>query len=402
MRLATKVCLLALTAGASFYCREARATTELPAQYDARSVGLGGTGASFIENGASVFLNPAALDGIKNFALTAVVRPVQPVLTAPLAPPPMNAGVKADTSFFPLFFLGTGIRLSEHIVAGLAVYPTAGVGSTYSKAIGGQDLSMSVAQFEAAPAVSFKVIDGLSLGLSYRITYTRQAAHQPPPLAPAPTDITLDGFNYFGIQAGLYYRPADIVHLAFTYRSRVDTELTGTTEVPGAKFDTKSGFNSPNRFRLGASISPPGIPLLVAADIKYHLYSDSNQTSDVTITTPSGPGTTTQRLDWKNTLGLGVGLEYKVTPMVPVRGGYSLSQSATPESTANPFTPPPGAIHGIHLGIGVRLPAIDLDAGGIYAFASRTIDASPSNAMVLPGEYKMTTLLFSLSATYHM
>jgi long-chain fatty acid transport protein len=386
----------------TIYCREARATTELPAQYDARSVGLAGTGASFIENGASVFLNPAALDGIKTVAATIVITPVQPVLTVPLAPPPMNAPVKADTPFFPLFLAGAGFRLSDHVVAGIAVYPTAGVGSTYTKAIGGQDLSMSIAQFEAAPAVSVKIIDGLSLGLSYRITYTRQTAHQPPPLAPAPTDITLDGFNYFGVQAGLYFRPAEIVHLAFTYRSRVDTDLSGTTEMGGMKFDTKSAFNSPNRFRLGASISPPGVPLLVAADIKYLMYADANQTSDVTITTPMGTQTTTQRLDWKNTLGFGLGVEYKVSPMVPVRVGYSLGQSATPESTANPFTPPPGAIQGIHLGFGLKLPMIDLDAGGMYAFASRTIDPSPSNMMVLPGEYKLTTLMFSVSATYHM
>jgi long-chain fatty acid transport protein len=401
MRIATKVWLGVWFACGSLYSREARATTELPAQYDARSVGLGGTGASFIENGASIYLNPAALDGIQNFAATVVLTPVQPVITAPLAPPPMNTPVKADTPFFPLFLAGAGVRLSDQIVAGLAVYPTAGVGSTYTKAFGGQDLSMSIAQFEAAPAVSFKIIDGLSIGLSYRITYTRQSAHQPPPFAPAPTDVTLDGFNFFGIQAGLYYRPIEIVHLAFTYRSRVDSSLSGTTESSGVKLDTTSQFNSPNRLRLGASISPPGIPLLVAADIKYSLYADSNQTQDITVTTPNGPATATQRLDWQNTLAFGLGVEYAIVPLVAARAGYSLSQSATPESTANPFAPPPGGIHGVHLGLGLRLPLLDLDAGGMYGIVNKTIDPSPSMT-VLPGEYKMTTLIFSVSATYHM
>jgi long-subunit fatty acid transport protein len=403
MRIATKAWLGAFFVCSSLYCREARATTELPAQYDARSVGLGGTGASFIENGASVFLNPAALDGIKNVAVTAVLSPTQPVITAPLLPPPMNTPVKADGTFFPLFLAGVGLRLSDQFVLGLAVYPTAGVGSTYSKAFGGQDLSMSIAQFEAAPALSYKIVDGLSLGLSYRITYTRQSAHQPPtPPAMAPADITLDGFNYFGLQAGLYYRPLDIVHLAFTYRTRVDTEVSGTTESGGMSIDTKSKFNSPHRFRLGASISPPGVPLLVAADMRYSLYADSNETQEITVATPTGPGTTIQRLDWKNTLTFGLGVEYAIVPLVAARVGYSLSQSATPESTANPFAPPPGAIHAIHLGFGLKLPLIDLDAGGFYGFANKTIDPSPSNMMVIPGEYKLTTLLFAVSATYHM
>jgi long-subunit fatty acid transport protein len=166
--------------------------------------------------------------------------------------------------------------------------------------------------------------------------------------------------------------------------------------------DTKSGFNSPNRFRLGASISPKHIPLLVSADIKYHLYADSNQTSDLTVTTPAGPSTTTQRLDWKNTLGIGLGVECTLIPLVAIRVGYSLSQSATPESTANPFTPPPGAIHGAHLGFGLRLPAFDIDAAGMYAYASKTINPSPTNVNVIPGDYTMTTLLFALSATFHM
>jgi long-chain fatty acid transport protein len=401
MRIATKVWLAAFFSCGSLYCREAHATTELPAQYDARSVGLGGTGASYIENGASVFLNPAALDGIKTFALTAVVSPVQPVLTAPLVAP--NTSVKADGTFFPLFLAGAGFRLSDQIVAGLAVYPTAGMGSTYSKAFGGQDLSFSVAQFEASPAVSFKIIDGLSLGLSYRITYSRQSMHQPAmPPATAPTDLTLDGFNFFGIQAGLYFRPLDSVRLAFTYRSRVDSTLSGGTEMGGVKFDTESQFNSPHRFRLGASISPPGVPLLFAADVRYSLYADSNQTQEVIVKTPMGSMTTLQRLDWKNTLGLGLGVEYTIVPLVAARIGYSMTQSATPESTANPFAAPPGALHAGHLGLGLKLPMVDLDAGGSYGIANRTINPSPSTMMVLPGEYKMTSLLFSLSATYHM
>jgi long-subunit fatty acid transport protein len=137
--MATKRLLAGFFACGFLYCREANATTELPAQYDARALGLGGTGASFIENGSSVFLNPAALDGIKTFAVTAVLAPVQPVLTVPLPSGPMsvNPAVTADAPFFPLFLAGAGFRLSDRFVAGIAVYPTAGVGSTYKKAIAG-------------------------------------------------------------------------------------------------------------------------------------------------------------------------------------------------------------------------------------------------------------------------
>jgi hypothetical protein len=125
--------------------------------------------------------------------------------------------------------------------------------------------------------------------------------------------------------------------------------------------DTTSGFNSPTD--SAGRVVFTQAPSLIAADLKYQLYADSNQTLDTTVNTPAGPSTTSQPLNWKNTLGIGLGVECTLIQLVPIRIGYSLSQSATPESTANPFTPPPGAIHGAHFGVGLRLiPALDIDA----------------------------------------
>jgi long-subunit fatty acid transport protein len=281
------------------------------------------------------------------------------------------------------------------------VYPASGFGATYSKAIEGQDLSLSVAQFEASPALSFEVTKGLSLGLAYRFTYTRETAHQPAPGSTIANDLALDGVNLFGLHAGVYYRPIDALHLAFTYRTRVDSKISGTTERAGSKYDTTSQFNTPHRFRLAASVTPPGVPLLIAIDARYLLYADSNETTDIIVDTPIGKLTTTQRLDWRNTFTIGTGVEYKIASMVAARVGYSLSQSATPDSTANAFTPPPGVIHGFHFGAGLQVSAVDIDIGGAYAASSRRVPGNTEN-MVLPGEYQMKTLVFALSATYRL
>jgi long-subunit fatty acid transport protein len=404
MRQATKVLLAACVTCGVLEHSEASASTDPPGLYDARGVALGGTGSSYIENGASVYLNPAALDGIKTFAGTLTLSPIKSTLKTPVMGPPPASPVKSDSSFFPLFLAGAGFRLSDRIVAGLAVYPTAGFGATYKNITPtGDELSFSIAQIEASPAVSVKVAEGLSLGLGYRITYTHESAHTPAtgPMMPA-ADLTLNGTSFFGLHAGVYYRPTDDLHLAFTYRSRVSSSLSGTTESGGAKLDTKSDFSAPDRFRVGASYALLDKQLFLAADVKYLLYSVSNKTLDTTVTTPGGPVTQSQRLDWKDVIAFGLGVEYAVVPVVAIRAGYSLSTSATNETAPSPFTPPPGLLHGIHAGAGLKLPLLDLDLGGDYTFGSKTIAANPSYPIVVPGEYSMGTLLLAVSGTYHM
>src|SRR3954469_20267762 len=101
MQRATRIVAGASIALGSLLTRNAQATTDLPGQYDARAVAIGGTGSSYVENGASVFLNPATLDGIKTFAGTLAIAPIRTTLTSPLAGP--ETSVKSDSPFFPLF-----------------------------------------------------------------------------------------------------------------------------------------------------------------------------------------------------------------------------------------------------------------------------------------------------------
>jgi long-subunit fatty acid transport protein len=395
MRIAAKAWLAAVMTSGAFVAHEAQATTELQGLYDARSVAMGGTGSSFIENGASVYLNPATLEGVKSFTVTAAITPVKQQISAPFTP---GNSVTSDTPIFPMFLAGAGFRISERFVAAIGVYPTQRFGASYS--VNGQELSANLTQLEVAPAVSFKVVDMLSLGLSYRITYTTQSGHQS--TAASSADFSVDGTNAFGIQAGVYFRPLDMLHLALTYRSRVDTTLTGTTEAGGAKYDTTTSFNAPNAFRLGASVALPVIPVTVAADLKYLLYADSNESVDTTRTGPMGSTTTTSRLDWTNSVGLGIGAEVMLISILAIRAGYSYTQSATPATTAGPFAAPPGDIHGLHFGLGVDLKLVDVGVGGMYAVSSKTLAADPAAPTVVPGDYKMETLLIGASATLHM
>jgi hypothetical protein len=54
-----------------------------------------------------------------------------------------------------------------------------------------------------------------------------------------------------------------------------------------------------------------------------------------------------------------------------------------------------------HAGTGLRLPALDLDLGGIYSYGKNTVASPAPDSGAAPGEYGATVLIVSLSATFH-
>lgn len=366
---------------------------------------MAGTGATFLHNGASVFHNPAGLDGIDSFAITGVISPFVPKTTAPVEGP--NDSSSTDFMVVPLFLAGGGYRIAEPVVLGLAIYPQTGFGAKFSdvQVLGGENLEFTAAIFEAAPALSFRIAEGLSVGASYRITYAQQKTSLMAPVfdpmagMPVPTRLEseLSGTNFLGFQLGASYAATEDLHLAATFRSKVTTEVTGSTTMFGQDFDTTSEVSTPHRLLLGAHHEFMDDRLLLALNLKYLFYAGSNDEVDTTVETPMGDQTTTQEFGWKNVPAFGLGAEYMATEMVPVRLGYSFSLSATPEENANPFAPAPSPIHGLHAGTGVRMDSLDLDLGGQYVLQRG--EAEPSGG--LPGAYEFDAFVVSLSATYH-
>jgi long-subunit fatty acid transport protein len=395
----------AVVAGFTLVAPNVNASPELAAQYDARSVGMAGTGAAFLHNGASVFHNPAGLDGIEQLAVTGVVSPFQPKGTVPLEAP--NDSSSSEFQVIPLFLLGGGYRLTDRLVLGLAAYPSTGFGAKFAnvQALGGEAISFETVLIEVAPAASFQIADGLSIGASYRITYAQQITDLVVPVfdpaagspVPTRTESNLTGTDFVAFGFGVSYAPNANLKLAATYRTQVTTELSGTTTINGQEFDTTSEASAPHRLQLEASHQLFDDRLLVAASFKYLFYEGSNDQVTTVVQTPGGPQSNVLDLNWKNVPGFALGTEYLVTDDVPLRLGYSVAKSATPSANANPFAPGPGWTHGIHGGGGLRMDAFDLDFGAQYLIARGT--AEPSTG--LAGDYDFDGLVASLSATYH-
>ena len=382
--------ILGLGASACFSSL-ARATTEPPTALDARAMAMGSTSVAHVHNGAAVFHNAAALHEVQSLTLTAVLAASRITQTAPLVP---NGSSESNPATVPLFLAGGGYRLSPKFVLGLAAFTTGGFGGTYDTP--GGDLKAELGAMELSPTLTYSITEKLAVGVGYRVTYAMQKLEQPgiPGMAPG-AEIDLSGLNFAGFHAGVYFRPIDSVKLGFAYRSKVTVELDGTTRVAGQEIDTTSEFAFPHAFKLGAAVEVLEDSLVLAAELRYLMHSEANER----IVTETDMGDVVQTLDWEDSTGFGVGAEYFVLPILPVRAGYLVTMSATPEERPAPFFPAPGAQQSIHLGAGVRLPNVDLDIGGFYSWGGK--DVSDPEPPALPGEYTMNVVAASVSATYH-
>jgi len=375
------------------------ASTEPPGAYDGRSLAMGGTGAAYIHDPAAVYHNPAGLAGIERFSATLDFTGFSPRYTTPLNGD--QTSVKSDSTIYPFFLVGAAYRLMDRVVVGVAAYETAMFGSGYSKvaSLGGQDLNLEILFIEAAPTVAVTIVDHFSVGLGYRLTYARESYHAPTGSGTV-ADQVLTGTNFAGFHAGLHYQPDPDWQFGLTYRSQVTASLSGNTTVSNAQgsqmLPTVSSVSSPHVFRFGVSHALLDGKALVAMDLKYLLYSLSNK--QLVVTTRGG--STTMPLNWQDVLSASVGFEYRLSNWA-LRAGYAISQSATPDSTAGYFTVPPGVINSFHAGLGFLYDYWEFDLGGLYAFAGKD-NLQPQDSQSAAGRYHLDTIIFALSATFHL
>ncbi|MEZ4270558.1 MAG: outer membrane protein transport protein [Myxococcota bacterium] len=320
------------------------ATTEIPALFDGRPIGMAGAAAALVDNATAVYENPAAMDQIEYLSVTAGVSPFRPENTVPLEGP--NTAKSTSAGFFPLFFAGGAYRLAEPLVVGLGIYPVAGTGAQYSDVslIGGEDLEFGIVLLEASMPVSVRLTKWLSVAMGWRVTFMNIQSSNIDPGSGAKVTQDLRGTDVASGQLALHLRPYDWLKFGLVYRSKMSIKGSGSTDVGPQSFDTDAQFSQPHALRLGVAATPIA-NLNVAADVRYLFYEESNKNIRVTTQTPAGSMTQVMPQDWQNVASVHLGAEYYIRGRVAVRLGYSATGSATPKHAANPFTTVNGSTH---------------------------------------------------------
>jgi len=416
--------------GALVFCMTsstAFANTDINGLFDARSTGMGATGVAFIDSAAAIPINPAALDQIDKLALTldGTMIVSQPQRVYVVTHPDADGGtyqnyetIRFDRTTAVLPFIGGAYRLHERVVVGAGVYPLVGSGTTnvYRPAPELRpDLEVtnksSTGLVEVGVPVSVRILDNLSVAAMWRATYLTTSSTSPlsspyiytqggPDPSYATTEVS--GWNFGGLELGLLYRPVPSLRLGLTYRSKVVVRGTGDLSVAGMELPVTAPFANPHGFRVGAAFTALQERLLLAADFKYLLYGEAFKTIDTIIVRNGMEMTNSTPTNWQNTISAHLGAEYAVLPILRVRAGYSLVQSATPKDYADARYAPPGFSHALTLGVGVAvLDSLSIDLAGVYiAYETRVENKTPTNAG--PGLYGSNAAQIAASATFRL
>jgi long-chain fatty acid transport protein len=420
-----------------FGAAEARASTEINGLFDARSGGMAGTGVAFLDSAGAVPTNPALLDQIHKVSATLDLFYIVSQPEAPYTVYHLNAAgqryqswdtIQSPPTSAVLPFIGGAFRLPgalDRVVFGTAAYPIIGQGTSAVYRSAPDELpnlqvtnKASLGFYEIGNAVSVRVLDNLSFGATWRITYMTQSVTTAVPGGP-PAGVLLDlnhnplygnidasGFNFGGYQLGLLYKPIPFLRLGFSYRSKVVVHADGKTKTENPlsgtplELDTHTSFTYPHAFRGGAAVSLLKDTLLLAVEFKYLMYAEAFKTLTTTVVNNGKPSDTVQPLYWKDSFNLLLGAEYKLG-MCRVRAGYTLVTSATNEAYAVQFMAPPGVSHLVTGGFGVELfdhLNVDLSAG--YVVLATHVDVATVNNSGI-GEYASHGGEFSLGVTYH-
>jgi len=268
-------------------------------------------------------------------------------------------------------------------------------------------------------------MDNIILGLSptiYRIT-NKMTFPQNNPLWTSGIGTAAYQFEYdlnawsFGINAGLIAEFFPELRIAVSARSGFSADMKGdarsrmlfVTDSTEESTKVKSTFEMPWIFSFGAlyTISPN---VNMNFDLQYSLWGNTskvatfdfdnqiwqNRLNQTDIT--SGINGSRFTLEYKNSLDIGAGIEYKTRSNVSYRLGYLFTQTPNTDTTYNMLYPGVDR-HTISIGAGLREGNLIFDASLIYSFGIRkdiTYVAIPN----LTGSYNYNMVMPMITLKY--
>jgi long-subunit fatty acid transport protein len=333
-----------------------------PTAYDSRSIGMGLTGVTYLDQPAALVMNPANLEGIDKLGFTINFSALLVSQRAPVRGP--NTRVDSGLGFGPLpsgFIAG---RIAPRVVFAGGIYIETGYGSSFDDVVClDGDVYGPAPDYEADnnPAtctnpepqnldVSF-FIGEFSAGFSFRAYQNIGAALGSSFYGRVKNN--LGGMGFPSLRFGFTIKPHRKVRISAMYRMYSKIKLTGTTETalfPGSapiSLDAEADWNIPHAVHFGVSYQANSHLLLAfEARAQFHGAAKSgNLNQTVTATDPAGnlpPTTIVVPFGWQNSWSAKIGFEYRFTKdFLALRLGTNIANAATTGQFAQYFTPPP-------------------------------------------------------------
>lgn len=284
------------------------------------------------------------------------------------------------------------------------------------------DYESRIRAYSISPVVAKKLTSSLSIGISGHALYSHflltdggwadsvKFVDNPSPqpdewnlyLYPYQMEEDVVGWTY-GATVGLLYQASPGVSIGATARTPMKVTLEGDVNVRSTAHEYESpkqtenfDFTFPAWAGLGLAYRNflfDGMTL--TGDVQWTQWSAVDEiVRNVGTELPNGLGTT--KLNWEDTIDLGVGLNYRLSRSISLVGGYGRVASPSPDETYN-FLLPLANRNNVSMGVRVRRDVWRFDVSLAYGIGdARQISGSAT----MDGKHLEDLLVPSLALTY--
>ena len=389
-------------------------------EHGARAMGMGGAFVAMPRDASAIYHNPAGLSFLEGANILLGSTLIAPSTTF-TGPTPSTASTDmVSQTFFPSNLYVT-YTMQNGLAFGVGVFSPYALGTEWAGNWAGRHLSVKsdLRTFYINPTISCKVSDQMSLGIGASYVLGSVVLERKLPFIPLPDGtFKLEGRGTgINFNAGIIWKPTEAISLGLTYRAETKIEFDGDATFGGIPNVDPDG---PGPIPVLTVLFPSGttgkatltMPSDLAGGIAYDVNQDlsiqaavefvgwsSYDKLEVAFDKPvAGSNTMTQTVDWKNSILVRVGGEYRLDKLT-LRAGFIYDETPQPEKAVDPVLPDADRME-LSLGFGYRLMnTVDLDIAYQYVKGSDRTVTAPTNSF--PGTYKSNASLFGLNLGFH-
>ena len=400
-------------------------------EHGAKAMGMGGAFVAQASDPSAIFFNPAGLGFQKGFSAMLGATLIMPTTTHTTLGG-VSTDMESQVFYPPNAYITYG--LDSRWSFGIGFMAPYGLGTKWPTDWPGQRLAVEteLQSFYINPAVSFRPIDELSIGVGFsyifsNVSLTRRVGVTPtitPAVPDGMVDLSADGTSY-DFSVGVLYKPVKEFSIGASYRHSAEVDYEGdatftnmpTITVPGVGpvnlqpyfpgGTGKTTITMPNQGWLGVAVSPWD-PFTMEADFQWTRWSTYEE---LAIDIPVGPvfppapfpggrplqGPSTSVKNWYDVFIARVGGEYR-WEKVALRLGVIYDFTPQPTKSVEPLLPDASRWEGT-IGLGYKFSkafAVDI-AYQFIMFQDRVLTADQNS---FPGTYESSANLFGLDLTY--
>lgn len=233
---------------------------------------------------------------------------------------------ESDSNYFLVPEFGYNKMVNPNLALGITVYGNGGMNTNYPEIPGAGtnmfgetgSLGVDLMQLIVAPTAAYKIAPGHSIGISPLLGYQRFKAEG----VGGPTESYDSAFGY-GVRVGYMGKITPTVSIGAAYASKMNFEKF---DKYNWLFAEQGDFDIPENYNLGVAWqATPAVKL--ALDYQRINFSKVNSVGNSVTDgmggfNPNGPG-----FGWDDVKVWKLGMEYKYSPKLTMRAGYSHANS---------------------------------------------------------------------------